>query len=160
MEDGLRLRALVESDLAELMSWFPDAASVDRWGGPFFRYPFDAASFDEDLRWRTMASRVLEGPGRELLGFGQFYVRHARMNLARLAVHPANRGRGHGLRLVRLLMAEAHADLGLEEFSLFVYRDNLPAIGCYRAAGFAEAPYPEGDPLADRAIYMTCPAAS
>ncbi|MDH4107579.1 MAG: GNAT family N-acetyltransferase [Gammaproteobacteria bacterium] len=143
-----------ESDVEQLMRWFPDAASTRAWGGPFFRHPFDDASFREDLRWGRMASFALRSDAGELLAFGQCYERYGRMNLARLAVSPAQRGRGLGRRFIATLMDAARSELSLDEFSLFVYRDNHPALRCYSSLGFRPADYPEGAPLAGEAIYM------
>lgn len=138
------------------MRWFPTAAATARWGGPGFRYPFTRQSFLEDCRWSSMPPYVLRR-GDELLGFGQFYERYGRINLARLAIDPRRRGEGLGGRLVRALLDESRGHFDNDEYSLFVYRDNEPALRCYRAAGFEIAGYPEGAPLADECYYLTRP---
>lgn len=42
-----------------------------------------------------------------------------------------------------------------DEFSLFVYRDNVPALECYKAMGFEIRDYPEGASMADQCYYLT-----
>jgi ribosomal protein S18 acetylase RimI-like enzyme len=151
-----RLIPAVASDVDVLMRWFPTADATAQWGGPRFRFPFTRQSFLEDCHWASMASYV-QREGDELLAFGQFYERYGRINLARLAVDPGRRGEGHGGRLVRALLDESKRHLDNSEYSLFVYRDNEPALRCYRAAGFRVSRYPEGAPLADECYYLTRP---
>jgi ribosomal protein S18 acetylase RimI-like enzyme len=151
-----RLVDVTPRDFDELMHWFPDAASVESWGGPGFRYPFTRTTFIADCRWPQVEARVLKH-GDTMLAFGQFYERHRRINLARLAVNPARRNEGLCGRLVRFLLAESRHHIDRTEYSLFVYRDNAPALRCYQAAGFAITDYPAGDLLADRCYYLTRP---
>jgi len=124
------------------------------------RYPFDRAGFLEDLRLGSVASYVLRSEAGELLAFGQYDARYGRMHLGRLAVSPLRRGRGRGRELVSSLMRVAQRDMGLDEFSLFVYSDNQRAIRCYSSLGFVVADYPPGAPLAGEALYMVCAASA
>jgi ribosomal protein S18 acetylase RimI-like enzyme len=144
------------ADFDELMTWFPDAASIKVWGGPGFRYPCTRETFIADCRWPRVAARALRD-SNALLAFGQFYERHERINLARLVVNPARRGEGLCGRLVHSLMTEARQYIDRAEYSLFVYRDNTPARRCYEAAGFTIADYPAGDRHADVCYYLTRP---
>ena len=120
----------------ELIAWLPDKRSVNVWGGPKFRHPFTRESFLEDCHWGEMDSLALLDSSGCLAAFGQVYERHGRINLARLIAHPERRGQGIGKRLVELLMHHGAAQLPQNEFSLYVYRDNLPAYHCYRSLGF------------------------
>lgn len=146
-----------EADVNTLMTWFHDAADVAIWGGPRFRFPFDRDTFREDCHWPDMASYSLRDPEQRFCAFGQFYKRNGRINLARLIVHPRCRGQGIGRRLVTSLMQVGQSRLPLDEFSLFVYRDNVPALECYRSLGFQIADYPADEILADRCYYLTRP---
>ena len=153
--DGWRLRKAGERDLEILMTWFENRDDVVIWGGPKFRYPFTAQSFREDCHWPEMASYSLRNPARQFCAFGQFYNRNERINLARLVVHPQQRRRGIGRHLVASLMKVGRRSLPLNEFSLFVYRDNLPALECYRSLGFEITDYPPDEILAERCYYLT-----
>lgn len=157
--DGWRLRAAEESDLDELMRWFPNQQAASVWGGPRFRYPFDRESFKHDCHWHAMATYSLDNSDGEFSAFGQFYDRNGRINLARLVAHPEMRGLGVGKRLVRLLMTVAAEQMDLDEYSLFVYRDNVPALSCYQGLGFEiqDYPDPEDTVLADTCYYLTRP---
>lgn len=141
--DKFRLERFAEADIAQLMSWFPDAASADRWSGPFLRFPFTDATFREDLRFDQVDSWALRDEADNFLGFGQIYERHGRNHLGRIAVNPGRRGSGLGHRLLAELMRKAADHPGRNEYGLYVYPDNVAAMRCYRAAGFFEAEDPD-----------------
>ena len=140
----------------ELMTWFPTAADVNVWGGPKFRYPFTRETFRQDCRWPEMQSYVLRDD-QELLAFGQFYERLSRINLARLIANPGRRGEGVGRHLVEALLDEGPRHLDCAEYSLFVYRDNTPALRCYESCGFRTTAYPKDTEWADECYYLTRP---
>ena len=154
-EDGWTLREAVARDVAALMGWFTGRQDVVIWGGPDFRYPFTRASFFEDVRWRQMPAYSLFDPGGEFAGFGQIYDRDRHIHLARLIVEPAQRGHGVGRRLVELLMRAGRAIMPHRRYSLFVFRENAPALGCYRSLGFEISDYPRDMPHADVCFYLT-----
>lgn len=154
--DELELSEAMRSDLDALMRWVDSAGAVRAWGGPGFRFPFDAASFLRDCRWPEMASYVARKPDEtQPVAFGQFYEYRERIHFARLIVQPGLRGRGIGRRFIRLLAETAAHRLPLDEVSLFVYRDNAPALRCYRALGFAKTAYPPDRPLAEDCFFLT-----
>ena len=154
-DGGWQLVDATDRDLEELMSWFGSAGDVDRWGGPRFRYPFTGKTFRRDCHWGRMPSFRLNSPSGEFAAFGQMYERYGRINLARLVVHPDMRGAGVGKRLIASLMEIGPELFKADEFSLFIYRDNVSALGCYRSMGFVIRDYPEGAPMADRCYYLT-----
>ena len=143
------------SDLDELMTWFSNAAEVDVWGGPKFRYPFTAETFRTDCHWPEMASYSLRDADGQMCAFGQFYDRNGYMNLARLVVSPEHRGLGIGTELVTRLMQVASESMKLDEYSLFVYRDNTPALKLYQSLGFEIQEYPPDQILADKCYFLT-----
>ncbi len=153
--DGWTLQEATESDVAALMDWFPGADDVNIWGGPNFRFPFNRHSFFEDVKWDRMLSYSLRDPFGEFAAFGQLYERCGRMNLARLVVNPTLRGKGVGKRLVDLLMTVGPSQFGCNEFSMFVYRENIPAFECYKSMGFVISDYPDDMPHPDVCYYLT-----
>lgn len=159
-EQGWVLQPSEECDIDVLMKWFPDEASVRLWGGPIFRYPFNRHSFAEDIHWGRMASFSLRKAEHELAAFGQVYPRNDRIHFARLVSHPRMRREGIGRRLIEMLMTLTPRSYDFTEFSLFVFRDNLPAYNCYRSLGFEVVDYPDDAPLADACYYLTRPVAA
>lgn len=145
------------SDIGQLMTWFPDSAAIAEWGGPAFRFPFTESSFNEDCRWRDMATFVLRDDDGLMEAFGQMYERYGRINLARIAVNPDRRGRRVGHHLLIGLIAEGQRLFSLTEFGLFVLINNSAAVRLYRSMGFEQASFPEGAPLQDICLYMTRP---
>jgi len=154
-EDGWQLVPTDDSDFAELMTWFPDAGSVNIWGGPVFRYPFTAESFRKDCHVDVMSSYCLRNPDGEMAAFGQWYERDGRGHLARLISNPLLRRQGAGRRLIEMMIGQIEKNHDYGEFSLFVYRDNEPAYRCYRSLGFEVRKYPEGAPMPDLCYFLT-----
>ena len=153
----MQLIVATEADISHLMSWFPTSRSVAIWGGPNFRYPFTAETFFEDVCWQQIDSYRLVDPAGDILAFGQIYERHGRVNLARLVVSPKRRRQGIGKQLVALLMEKGRESLPLQEYSMYVCKDNYPAQACYAGLGFEEQQMPVGDKIAETCIYMTRP---
>ncbi len=158
--DGWSLVIAREPDIDGIMTWFPDATATATWAGPSFRFPFTRHTFHEDCLWKKMATYALKSPDNALAGFGQLYNRFDKINMARLVVAPDIRGQGAGKRLISLLMEVGRETFELEEFSLFVFRHNTPALECYRAMGFEIREYPQGAPLAELCYYLTRPVSS
>ncbi|MDH3747031.1 MAG: GNAT family N-acetyltransferase [Gammaproteobacteria bacterium] len=155
--DAWTLQRSDEVDIDVLMGWFDTEAEVITWGGPKFRFPYTRESFRKDCHWPEMASFSLRDPSEQLCAFGQMYDRNGRINLARLVVRPDRRGNGIGRQLVTMLMSVGPTLLPLGEFSLFVFRDNLPALKCYRSLGFEIQEYPADQILSDQCYYLTRP---
>ena len=153
--DGWTLSAAGDEDFRELMTWFPDAASVDRWGGPKFRFPFTRESFYEDCRIDVMRSYALRNPAGSFAAFGQTYERNGRGHLARLIANPTLRRQGAATRLIEMIIATLEMQYDYDEYSLFVYRDNIPAYQCYLSLGFAVTDYPEDGTMADKCHILT-----
>ena len=158
-QDGWTLEAATSWDFDEVMTWFPDAASVDIWSGPEFRFPFTRESFHEDCRTGEMESYALRDPGGRTAAFGQSYDREGRGHLARLVANPRMRRQGVGSMFIELIIASLEQRYAFDEYSLFVYRDNVPAYECYVSLGFAVTDYPVGAAMADRCYFMTRPTA-
>jgi RimJ/RimL family protein N-acetyltransferase len=128
---------------AAVASWPRDAREA-YWLAPKTRPPLTA---DEVLRWRKPDHDpyMLLLPERdEPVGYGELNrVTGVRRQywLGHLVVATAERGRGLGLQLTRLLLQEAFAQRGARRVTLVVFPDNLAALRCYRAAGMLDDGY-------------------
>ncbi len=154
-DDGWVLEPASSEDIDEIMTWFPDRAAVNLWSGPWFRYPFTAETFREDLRLDRTDSWALRRPDHRLAAFGQSYERYDRGHLARLVVNPGMRGKGIGKRLIERVLAGLEESHDFDEYSLFVFRHNEPAYRCYRSLGFNVVDYPEDAPMPDECFFLT-----
>jgi len=157
MTDTILLVEARSKDIDELMSWFCDESATAIWGGPGFRYPFTRETFHADCLWQKMATYVLRGRADSTIAFGQLYERSGRINLARLAVNPAFRGKGFGRMLMTELIDKGRDTFELDEYSLFVRIDNPIAFGLYSSIGFTRSKFPIGAPMQDICFYMTRP---
>jgi len=140
--EGWRLEGVTDADRCVLMGWFQDAASLRNWGGPTIRHPFTEASFREDTLWDSLAGFALRDFTEHMAAFGQIYDHLGRIHLARLVVDPGRRGGGLGRRLILALLEAGRERWPYAEASLYVYRDNKPALACYRSLGFRDAEFP------------------
>lgn len=150
----MKLIPTTKRHFRELMNWFPDRRSCEVWASPAFPYPFTETIFMEHVR-PDLPSFSLVGEDRELLGFGQYYLRAGRCHLARLVISAGHRGQGLGAFLVRELCRRGGRKLGVRECSLFVLPDNAPAVKLYQRLGFSEATYPEE--LPPDCVYLVIP---
>ena len=155
IEEGWALVTPADEDIEIVMGWFPDAAAVDRWSGPRFRYPFTPATFRGDARIDAIPTYCLRDPAGGLAAFGQYYERYDRAHLARLITRPDRRREGIGERLIRMIAQAAHSQNGYERSSLFVYRDNKPALRCYHKMGFVVQDYPKDAPMKEQCYFLT-----
>ena len=154
---GWELQRATSTDLDTLMTWLPDADSVAMWGGPGFKYPFTKRSFRKHCHWQEMDSFSLKSAEGEFVAFGQVYDRIGRINLARLIVKPDMRRQGIGRRLIEMLMQVGRDLFALDEYSLFVHKENIAALRCYESLGFEIRDYPTKHSLAGIAHYLTRP---
>jgi ribosomal protein S18 acetylase RimI-like enzyme len=150
----LQLIKATETHALQIMPWFPDEHSCRVWGGPAFRFPFTPETFLTDSKLADLPSYVLIRDPAELCAFGQFYLRAGRCHLGRLAVAPAQRGRGLGTQLIRMLVQEGTKTLGVTETSLFVHITNTSALALYQRLGFTCASYPEPGHMLPDSYYM------
>jgi len=140
--------------IQEIMNWFPRQEACVQWGGPNMRYPFTENTFLEDIYWKKMPSYSAVTSEGHLLGFGQFYEKHGRCHLARLAVAPQYRGQGFGTEFISLLMNIGEKQSKSCGFSLYVLLHNKSAVTCYKSLGFRPAAAPETDIKLKDCIFM------
>ena len=147
-----------ETHLSQLMGWIDSEAQCRQWGGPRFRFPFDARSFTEDCCWRELPSFVLEDAAGCAVAFGQYYNRLDCCHLGRLIVAPAVRGLGVGRQLIFRLVAQGCREFGLNRSSLFVLKNNQRALALYEKLGYRKQTYPEPVEWLDMCHYLVAPA--
>ena len=143
-----------QSDIQTIMSWFSNEEQVRQWGGPTIRYPYTLESLCEDIKLETLASYCLFSPTQQLLAFGQYYLRLGKCHLGRLVVNPSCRGGGIVSELIDHLCHIGAAELDADEYSLFVFQNNEPAIKAYQRNGFSLQDYPANIPM-ENCWYMT-----
>jgi ribosomal protein S18 acetylase RimI-like enzyme len=100
-------------------------------------FPFPAALLGSWPKADDDIARYLLVDGETPIGYGELWLddEEDEVELARIIVAPQHRARGHGVRLVRALLAHA---LRAEQSNIFlrVRPDNTPAIRTYEKVGF------------------------
>ena len=125
------------------MSWIRDAREA-YWVAPRTPPPLTAC---EVLHWGVAGHCPLllyELGETTPVGYGEVNELTSGMNrywLGHLIVDPTQRGRGLGLQLTRLLLAEAFGRFHASDVTLVVFPENTVAIECYRAAGMRDNGY-------------------
>ena len=113
-------------------SWAAPGAETLRWCG------LPAAPAAVVASWGEAADVRAYGllDGEDLIGYGELWLddEEAEVELARIVVAPARRGRGTG-RVLTAALAE-RARTHHDQVFLRVHPDNEPALRCYRGAGF------------------------
>ena len=143
----MNLRAYRPEDAAVILSWIRDERAFRRWSADRYdAYPilpedmnahyaamtgsgcFFPMTAEED--GSPLGHLILRYPGedRRIIRFG-FII-----------IDERKRGCGIGKAMLHLAADHAFRELGAEKITLGVFADNLPALRCYRSAGFREIP--------------------
>lgn len=143
----MKLRAYRPEDAAAILFWIQDERAFRLWSADRYdAYPitpevmnahyaamsetggFFPLTAEED--GAPVGHLILRYPGedRRIIRFG-FVI-----------IDDRKRGCGLGKAMLHLAADHAFRDMGAERITLGVFTDNLPAIRCYRSAGFREIP--------------------
>lgn len=128
-----RLRPFAPPDAETVAGWAGSAEEVWRWCSR------TAVSAEVVAGWAAAAGTAaygLVGEDGELVGYGELWIDRdeSEVELARLVVAPARRGRGVGRRLVAALTEKAREHY--PTVFLRVHPDNAAALRSYAGAGF------------------------
>ena len=148
----MKIRLANEQDLLELSGWFLTESEAKNWGGPSIHFPLSLEQLKIDIEWNVAHSYALVEKSGDLLGFAQVFNKFGCKHLGRIVVSPKMRGRKMGYKLMAALLDSAGTND--VSFSLFVYKDNIPAKNLYESIGFKVRAYPEGRPEIKDCIFM------
>ena len=138
----LRIRAYQPEDFAVIQSWVKDERTHALWSAGHMPWPLTAEGFAANLAqgvwdWGDQAF-VCEDRQKHLVGF--FLCSHNAQKSESFAkyvlVDPAQRGRGVGTQMMRLLVKHALESNGASAVRLNVFDANPSALRCYQKAGF------------------------
>ncbi len=148
----MKIRPANEQDLLELSGWFLSESEANNWGGPSIHFPLSLEQLKIDIEWNVAHSYALVEKNGDLLGFAQVFNKFGCKHLGRIVVSPKMRGRKLGYKLMAALLDSAGtSDVS---FSLFVYKDNIPAKNLYESIGFEVRASPERRPEIKDCIFM------
>ncbi len=143
---SIELQTFTPQDFARLIPWLANGDEIIQWAGPNFTYPLDEKQLE--AYWRVSQQvpvvrkiyKAVDTSTGQVIGHIELNNIDARNHSAvvsRVLVNPAERGKGISGEMIRLICAIAFDELYLHRLSLNVYDFNLPAIACYKKAGFA-----------------------
>ena len=137
MTDGLRLAEFTRQQYDQLIDWIPDESFLLLWGGPLYRWPLTAAQLEEQLSSDEVTALLLM-KDNEAIGFCELIREQSKAyRLCRVLIGPSSlRGQGLGRRLLQLVIEFAQQQFSANQLALYVFEDNLPAIGCYESLDF------------------------
>ena len=119
-----------------IVGWVSSAGELRVWAGADVPFPPAAALFPG---WHadSDAHPCVLFDGEELVAYGETWVDREgkEIELARIIVAPARRGKGLGEAFTRLMMARA-ADIEIDDVFVRVMPENRAAIECYENVGF------------------------
>ena len=136
--EGWRLAPFRPWHAQTIARWIQTTQQL-RWLAPSTRPPLTA---EKILAWKKSggdAFVLVKGGDGSPLGYGEINPMRRggeHVWLGHVIVRPDRRGRGMGSILLRALLAEAFEQRNATRVALIVYPDNLPALRCYRRAGF------------------------
>ena len=141
----LRLRPFVPDDAKTIVSWITDERMFYEWTADRYnRYPIGPedvlAQYGPFLAagaFFPMTAEDEDGPAGHLI-LRWLDEEKTDLRFGFIIVDPARRGRGYGREMLRLAQIFAFDVLQARRVSLGVFAQNLPAVHCYRAAGFRE----------------------
>ncbi|MEM9777242.1 MAG: GNAT family N-acetyltransferase, partial [Chloroflexota bacterium] len=140
----LTLRKAADADYPSIISWVPDLATAQLWGGPMMAFPLTVEELKSIIKPDEVHTFVMVHETDIVLGTAQFYFAEpSRFHLARIMVKPDERGKGYGRKLVNLLMGQTW-DVPNKYFTLNVNFGNDKARALYESLGFAIAEPEQG----------------
>ena len=149
----LTLRKAADADYPTVISWVPDLATAQLWGGPMMVYPLTVDGLKSIIKPNEVNTFVMVNEADQVVGTAQFYfMEPSRFHLARIMVKPDARGKGYGRKLVNLLMAETWS-VPNKYFTLNVNFGNDKARALYESLGFAIAE-PESGNFSNTSHFM------
>lgn len=150
----IELETFRREDFDRLISWIPDARSLQVWCGPRYTFPLDHAQLGKSLAETEgedpphLMFKAVERPGGRAVGHIELLRVDYEQGTAwvgRVLIGPPElRGQGYGTGMLNRLVEHAFGPLGLETLGLGVFDSNLPAIKCYTGVGFRQVGVKEG----------------
>lgn len=124
-DDAIYVRPMEEKDVAAV-------AALDRL---VFTLPWSYESFMHELKHNPLARYYVLEHETGLIGYAGMWLVFDEAHVTNIAVHPKQRGRGWGERLLRHLMSVARA-YGASAMTLEVRVSNAIALRLYEKLGF------------------------
>lgn len=139
----LKLIPFSSDHIDGMLTWCSTDAELVQWAGATLTFPLDRRQLENILAETRIAApqrfawMAVAEDGR-IVGHIQLVKdeRNGIGRLARVGIAPAERGKGYGGQMVRLVVDHAFSDANFERIELNVFSFNTPAIRTYERIGF------------------------
>lgn len=142
---SIELQTFAPQDFTRLIPWIASSDESIQWAGTQFAFPLDEGQLE--AYWRVSQQvpairkiyKAVEPDTGRVVGHIELnnIDLHSRSGVvSRVLVNPAERGKGIAGAMMQRICAIGFDELHLHRLSLNVYDFNLPAIACYKRAGF------------------------
>lgn len=140
----MRLRTFLQDDFQTIKNWITDERTHAMWCANLIKFPLEKENFfsvikDFGSRFGDSPFLVTEDNGNAVGFF--FYSLNLETNegmLKFVMVNPAMRGKGIGAKVLSLAAKYAFDLTKAGSLQLNVFPENIPAVKCYKRAGFIE----------------------
>jgi RimJ/RimL family protein N-acetyltransferase len=136
------LRPLKAADADVISGWFAGPVELAEWGGPEIDFPLDRSDLQTWIAERSAGRAracyaVVDAGDMPIATFQIVDDRRNRMvRIARSGIAPAERGKGLGKALLRLILEKAFVEMDAHRVELAVASENSRARRLYAQAGF------------------------
>lgn len=137
------LRPFTKADYPTLIDWVDTPELLFRFSGPDINFPLTTEKVDQHIQSHPNRHYYIAvDPELGDYAFGEVIPQEKNVpRLARLLVGRRDlRGKGLGVRFIRLLLDECVRLYGPNRVELYVLLDNDAAIRCYQKVGFQFIP--------------------
>ena len=134
----IRLEKFDDYGYDRLISWVDNAESLMQFAGPAFTFPLTREQLEKSVNDENRHTfTVVDSFCNKAIGHAEIYLTWDCAYLGRILIGEHRlRGKGIGRQIVFLLLDYAFTVLNRLKVQLNVFDWNLPAIKCYKSAGF------------------------
>jgi RimJ/RimL family protein N-acetyltransferase len=141
----IKLEKFSYEEIPQLISWIPNKEFLLQWGGPAYTLELLGKQLQKDTDMmlekepKNMMFSAKQIENDKTIGHIQLlWIDKVNMSarIGRVLIEEKYRNKGIGLEMVNATLDVAFNKLNLHRVDLGVFDFNLPAIACYKKAGF------------------------
>ena len=143
----LSLRPYLPADAQKIMQWYSDEYSFRQWCGDCYEtFPIKPKNMNDlyDYLQKICPYYILTAcDENEVIGHLTMRFTDSTKTVLRFGfviIDPQKRGQGIGKEMMQLALGYAFSALKAKRVTLAVFKNNAPALRCYRSAGLRVAP--------------------
>jgi RimJ/RimL family protein N-acetyltransferase len=133
-----KLEPFTRADFEAFLAWIDTEEILTQIAGHYFTYPLSCEQLDHYLDdEQSNAFKIVSAEDHKPVGHAEIYKSTGRVfKIDKFFIDPSRRGMGLGLEAMQRLLSHCFDELEAQSVELFVFEQNVPAIQCYKKAGF------------------------